>query len=128
MQTRVPTERSFGLMFSAVCAGVGAYGWWRGDRSITAVFLIAAVLLTSAGVFVPTILRAPNRLWWRFAQALSRISTRLILTLVFIFVITPFGFVMKLFGRRFRRSVGTATNWSVYATRRKDPKHFERLF
>jgi len=86
------------------------------------------VLLICAGLLAPTLLRVPNRIWWRFATVLGWINSRILLTVVFFAVLTPFGFLLRLFGRDPLRPASADTNWSECAERRRDPRHYDHLY
>ena len=126
---RTPTERSFGLSMGAVCLAASALSVWRGKTLAGPVLAVVGILLVIAAVVAPAALRVPNRYWWRFAQALGWFNTRVLLTLFFVLVLTPVGWVMRLFGRNPLQAsrAGTST-WSEYPARRQDPTHYEHLF
>lgn len=88
---------------------------------------IAAVLVI-LGLATPRLLRAPNRLWWRFAQVLGWINARVLLTVFFVVVLTPVGVIMRLLGRNPLRAPNSATTWSAGDPRRRGPRHYERMF
>ena len=90
--------------------------------------LVVGTLLVGLGLVAPVALRVPNRLWWRVAQAVGWVNTRILLTLFFAVVLTPVGVVMRLFGRNPLRGADAQTNWTPYPARRRDPRHYERLF
>ncbi|MBI2186951.1 MAG: hypothetical protein HYU37_07475 [Acidobacteria bacterium] len=85
-------------------------------------------VLVVLGRLAPSALRVPSRWWWRFAHALGWINTRVLLTLFFAFVLAPVGLIMRLFGHNPLRPAQPQTSWVPYSTRRRDPKHYERMF
>lgn len=123
---RLPTERSFGLGVGAVCTVAGLLGWWRG-YSAASVLVVSGILLMTSGLLAPAALRVPNRVWWRFAQALGWINARVVLTAFFFVVITPAGVLMRLCGRDPLRSPAM-TGWFPYVARRRDRTHYDHLF
>ena len=128
MNHPAPSERSFGLSVGPVLTVAGGLAIWRGHTNVGPVLAAIGVTLVVLGLAAPPLLRVPNRIWWRFAQVLGRINARIILTLFFALVLTPAGFVMRLLGRNPLRAAGDQTNWLPFAERRRDPRHFERLF
>ena len=128
MVAKLPTERSFGLGVGGVCIGVAAFLWWRGAPTAGLVLLVTGTLLVGFGLVAPAVLRVPNRVWWRVAQAVRWFNTRVLLTVFFAVVLTPLGVVMRLFGRNPLRGTGVQTNWTPYSTRRSDSRHYEHLF
>jgi hypothetical protein len=85
-------------------------------------------VLVFFGLVAPPVLRVPNRLWWRFAQALGWFNSRVLLSVFFGVVLTPVGVVMRLTGHNPLRHTGKGTSWGEYPARHRDPKHFERMF
>ncbi len=128
MQVHPPTERSFGLGVGTVSALVGAVLWWRGSPAVGPVLGVLGAALVILAAIAPAALRVPNRVWWRFAQALGWVNTRVLLTLFFGVVLTPVGGAMRLFGRNPLRGPVGPTNWGPYPARHANPKHYEHLY
>jgi hypothetical protein len=106
----------------------GALLAWRGHDRVGALVAGAGIVLFFGGLLAPAALRVPNRIWWRFASVLGWINSRILLTVFFFVVLTPTGFVMRLFGRSPLRSVRPDTNWSGYDERRRNSKHYDHLY
>jgi carbamoyltransferase len=58
----------------------------------------AAVLLLVLGLVAPNTLTYVHRAWMLLSLALGWVMTRIILTLVFVFVVTPIGLLQRAFG------------------------------
>jgi hypothetical protein len=125
---RLPSERSFGLSVGMASVALGALLTWRGHNRVGALVAIAGIVLVFGGLLAPAALRVPNRVWWRFATVLGWINSRILLTVFFFLVLTPTGWLMRLFGRSPLRSVRADTNWSGYDERRRNSKHYEHLY
>ena len=106
MATAIPARltasegRRFGLTVGGAFLVLAALGWWRGHEVAPAAFATLGALLVIAGLAVPTRLGPVFRAWMGFAHQLSRVTTPLMLAVIFFVVVTPVGFVMRLFGRR----------------------------
>ena len=61
-------------------------------------WIIAAVLI-GWGLVAPSSLQAVYKGWMRFALLINKVTTPLVLGIVFVFLILPIGFVFKIFGR-----------------------------
>ena len=75
-----------------------------------------AVVLAGAGLVQPRLLRPLNTLWFRFGQLVGRVMSPVIMGLIFFCVITPVGFLMRVFGNdpmRMKRSASKASLWIV---------------
>jgi hypothetical protein len=128
MTGKVPSERSFGLSVGSVCLLVAAWLAWRGSATTWMFFAAIGSVLVGFGAVAPSMLRVPNKIWWRFAQVLGWINSRIILGLFFALVLTPVGVVMRAFGRNPLRGMPGETNWRPYPARIRSPRHYERLF
>jgi hypothetical protein len=111
MRKALPSNRSFGWTFTAVFALVGVYSLWREGTLYPWMLGLAAVTaaVTIAG---PQWLAPLNRGWMKFGGLLHRIVSPIVFGVIFYGVFTPFGFVMRMFGRdamrrRFEPSVPT---------------------
>lgn len=128
MTHHIPGERTFGLSVGGVCLVIAAVLAWRGYYSAPVVLGVVGALLVLFGAVYPPALRLPNRIWWRFAQALGWFNARVILTVFFAIVLTPVGLLMRLAGRNPLRPSISDTNWTPYPARRADTRHYEHLF
>ena len=57
-----------------------------------------ATALVALGFVAPLSLGLPYRLWMKLGHALGWVNTRLLLSIMFYLMITPMGFLMRLFG------------------------------
>src|SRR4026208_1104611 len=100
---RMPGERSFGLSVGPASIAFAAPFAWRGSprarAGAAAVAAAMGVVLIAGALVAPAALRVPNRIWWRFATILGWINSRILLTVFFLVVLTPAGWVMRMPGR-----------------------------
>ena len=74
-------------------------------------FLYAAVALGLAGLFLPAVSRKIDWLWTGLSQVLGKISNTLLLSIVYLLVVTPVGLVRRWRGKdRMRRFDPKATS------------------
>jgi hypothetical protein len=122
-------ERSFGVSVGAVLCAIALVLIWRG-RLTRAEWLggIGAALLV-LGLIRPALLKYPSAAWWKFAHALGYVNARVLLTILFAFVLTPLSLVWRLTKRDpLARRRDHWPGWSAYPARYRDAKHFERMF
>jgi len=79
----------------------------------------------------PAILVPLNRLWFRLGRLLHRVVNPLVMGLLFFVVITPYGLLMRLFGKRplaleFDR--GAASYWLARNTNELQPGPMTRQY
>ena len=124
-------ERSFGLSVGTVCALIAGLAAWRGHAAPARGFGLVAVGLLVPALARPSLLRLPSALWWRLAQAMGWVNSRVLLSVVFIGIVTPVSLVMRLGGwdpMRRRHRGRSRSSWTPYPERLRDPKHFDRMY
>jgi hypothetical protein len=92
--------REFGLVTGGMFAGLFGlfFPWLLGVAYPLWPWIVFAVL-GSAGLLIPEALRPVHHWWMRFALMISKVTTPLILAVVFFLVFTPIGLFMKIFGK-----------------------------
>ena len=85
------------ILFSALISYIA---WWKTGTSQTAwtVFAIGATI-GAVGVVVPVLIRPIYFVWMAAAFPIGWVMSHVILAIVFYFVFTPVGWLMKLFGK-----------------------------
>ena len=124
-------EREFGLIVGGVLVLLGAWWLYRGKfHSIRPIILPLGGVLILLGLVLPRALVWPNKAWMALAEALSFVTTRIVLGFVFFAVITPIGFVKRLFGwdPLHRRAPKSDSYWKPYSERQRDARHYEKMF
>jgi hypothetical protein len=124
-------EREFGFVVGGIFTLLGAWWVYRGKFELIApVFLTVGVLLVLLGASFPKALVLPNRGWMKLAEALSFVSTRVILAVVFFLVVTPIGVIKRSLGwdPLRRRALPEPSYWKKCETRRLDSNHYEKMY
>jgi len=124
-------EREFGLVVGGVFILLGAWWLYRGKFASAAhIVLPLGALLVLLGLIWPRALALPNKAWMLLAEALSFVTTRIILGLVFFLVVTPIGVVKRLSGwdPLSRRGARSSSYWRPYSERQRNPRHYEKMF
>jgi hypothetical protein len=96
-----PAEgRRFGLQVGLAFGGLGGLAWWRGHPRSATVFLVVGGVLIAGGLLAPARLGPVYRGWMRLALAISKVTTPLIMGIVYLLVLMPAGLLLRLFGHR----------------------------
>jgi hypothetical protein len=122
-------EKSFGISVGAVLLLIAAILVWRG-RINTAEIVggIGAVLLI-LGLVQPRLLKWPSAIWWKFALVLGHINARIIMTAIFIIVLSPLGLLWRVIGKDpLARKRRNWPGWSPYPLRYRKSDHFNRMY
>ncbi len=131
MSTKGPAnpERSFGVSVGAVLCAIAAILWWRHRVTRAEVVGAAGAVLLVSGLLAPRLLKWPSALWWRFSRALGHVNARVLLSVLFVLVLTPLGLAWRLTGKDpLNRRRDRWPGWSPYPERYRDPKHYSRMF
>ncbi len=124
-------EREFGLIVGGVLVLLSFWWLYRGKfPALSHVTLPLGSFLMLLGLIFPAALVWPNRAWMALAEVLSFVTTRIILAFVFFVIVTPIGFIKRLFGwdPLHRRAAASDSYWLPYSERQKDPRHYEKMF
>jgi hypothetical protein len=124
-------EREFGFIVGGILMLLGAWWIYRGKfPSVSHITLPLGAVLVLLGLVFPRALVLPNKAWMALAEVLSFISTRIILAFVFFVIVTPIGFVKRLFGwdPLHRRAAAAESYWRPYSERQRSTRHYEKMF
>ena len=124
-------EKEFGLVVGGVFVLLGSWWLYRG-RFLTAAYVltISGAALILFGVLAPRLLVIPRKLWMKLAEAMAYVSSRIILAIVFFFVLTPIGLVKRAMGwdPLQRRASRRDSFWQPYPERQRNPRHYEKMY
>ena len=120
--------RRFGLVTGAIVAVLfGAFFPWVLERAVPLWPFVLGGVLAVWGLVAPASLGPVYRAWMRFGALMSRVTTPIVMGVVFYVVIAPIGFVMRLTGwdamrRRFDPSLRSYRE----ASQKPPREHLER--
>tara|TARA_X000000368_G_C22459627_1_gene462723 strand:- start:36 stop:419 length:384 start_codon:yes stop_codon:yes gene_type:complete len=94
----LPTNRNFGIVFTIVFLIIsfwpllknGEIRYW--SLIISFIFFVLAIINSK-------ILTPLNKVWMKFGLILGKIVSPLVMGVIFFFVVTPTGIIMRLFGK-----------------------------
>jgi len=96
----LPSDRSFGLLISAVLFGLSIFAFIKSwSLSILIFLMLLSVPFGVVAIISPVKLRFANRIWFRFGYALGSIVSPLMLGLIYFGLITPVALISRFFGR-----------------------------
>ena len=91
--------RKFGFTVGIALLALGALLMWRGRETAALVVLSVGGLLVLAGLAIPGQLGPVQRVWMAVAHAISKVTTPLFMSVVYLIVLTPSGLLRRTFGR-----------------------------
>jgi hypothetical protein len=122
--------RSFGVVVGIAGAALLVVAWRRGFPITRSTIAGAFLAIGLFAIALPTLARPLHRAWMGLGHALGRITTPIVLTVVFFAVLVPARFFLLLFGRdplQRRRVANAPSYWHTRERRTFGRDDFERL-
>ena len=122
--------RRFGLTVGGAFLVLALASWWRGHVLPPRVFAAVGALLVVPGLVAPALLGPVERAWMAMAAVLGAVNTRILLTLVYVVVVTPIGWLRRLRGDPLNRRLGTdaPSHWVPRERGPVDPESYRKQF
>ena len=122
--------RKTACVVASVLLLFAAWQLYRGRVTATYVLGGVALALLVVGLFVPPLARRFHALWMKVAAVLGYVNSRVLLTLMYYGVFTPYRLFSRLAGRDPLRRRGPAQEsyWIERQRTRQAKEQFERLF
>ena len=95
-EIKIGSNRSFGIVFFIVFLLVSIYPLINGEN-IRYWSLMISLIFLILGFLNSNVLTPLNKLWFKFGIFLGRIISPFIMGIIFFFVVTPTGLLMKMF-------------------------------
>ncbi len=95
---KISSNRSFGIVFFIVFLLIALYPLInKGEFRLWS--LIISFIFFILGILNSKILTPLNKLWFKFGIFLGKIVSPIIMGVIFFFVVTPIGVLMRIFGK-----------------------------
>lgn len=123
------SNRKFGLVFAGVFAIVAIFmawhgnGWWFAPLIVAGAFALAVLL-------IPERLTPINRAWTWFGLQIAKVTTPIILLLLFLLCFLPTGLIARMLGKDFLRlkRIGAASYWIARDGRSAEQTNLKNQF
>ena len=121
--------RSFGITIGIILFIISAILFYYDKSSYEVIAYIGGGFI-GLGIIIPALLKPIYILWMTFAVVLGWVMTRVILSLVFYFIITPISLVTRLFGEDFLSLKRTDSNsyWNKRDSAIEINQNYEKQF
>ena len=93
---KIGSNKSFGIVFFIVFLIISIYPMLGGD-SLRVWSLAISIIFLILGLLNSKILSPLNKFWFKFGIFLGKIISPIIMGIIFFFVVTPIGYLMRLF-------------------------------
>ncbi|OFV89636.1 MAG: hypothetical protein A3G20_06380 [Acidobacteria bacterium RIFCSPLOWO2_12_FULL_59_11] len=135
MAKRVPARltrkegRRFGLTVGGAFLVLAGITLWRGHPTSANVLGALGGTLVVAGLLIPTHLGPVNQAWMALAHEISRVTTPIVMAVMYFLVLTPFGLVRRMVGHNSLVHARTATGfWTDRRAESRRRTSMERQF
>lgn len=117
--------RKFGLSVGVAFLLLGVLLWWRGHVEFMYAVATIGALLALSGIVLPGRLEPIYAAWMAMAEKISRVTTPIVLGIVYLLVLAPSGLVLRLFGKNPLDQDGgrEGTYWSRREERSRTDMH-----
>tara|TARA_B100001057_G_C22220431_1_gene708045 strand:+ start:69 stop:455 length:387 start_codon:yes stop_codon:yes gene_type:complete len=92
------SNKSFGIVFFLVFFLIGIYPVIN-SNDLRFWSLLLSLIFLILGLMNSKILTPLNRIWFKFGILLGTIVSPFVMGIIFFFIVTPIGFIMKITGR-----------------------------
>jgi hypothetical protein len=95
---QISSNRSFGVVFFVIFILIALYPITY-NEDIRIWSLIISFIFLFLGLLNAKILTPLNKLWFKFGIFLGRIVSTIVMGIIFFFIITPIGIIMRIIGK-----------------------------
>ena len=95
---KIGSNRSFGIVFFIVFLLIALYPLINSE-GIRMWSVILSLIFLVLGLLDSKILNPLNKIWFKFGILLGRIISPIIMGIIFFFVVTPIGLIMRILGK-----------------------------
>ena len=94
-EVKIGSNKSFGVVFFIVFLIIGTYPLLS-DNEVRLWSLIISIIFLILGLLNSKLLTPLNKIWFKFGISLGKIVSPLVMGLIFFFVVTPIGILMRI--------------------------------
>ena len=95
---KIGSNRSFGIVFFIVFLLIGLYPIINSE-GIRVWSVILSLIFLVLGLLNSKVLIPLNKIWFKFGIILGKIISPIIMGIIFFFVVTPIGLIMRILGK-----------------------------
>ena len=113
--TDLPSNRKFGLFFTAIFLIGAVYFFYQDEQKVGLVLGSISLIFFLATALKDSLLLPLNKLWMRFGVLLGMIVSPIVLAILFFIMFTPIAIGMRIFKRdELRlRSLNVESYWKI---------------
>ena len=89
--------KKFGFLLGGVFGILSTYYYWYGN-SVFYYYIVSGLMFTGIGIFFPKVLLPLQKVWMSIAVILGFFTSRIILSVLYYFVMFPIGLLLRFTG------------------------------
>ncbi len=97
-EIKIGSNKSFGIVFFIVFFLIATYPLIN-NQDVRLWFLLISFIFLILGLINSKILNPLNKLWFKFGIFLGKIVSPIVMGIIFFFVVTPTGIIMRVLGK-----------------------------
>ena len=97
-EIKIGSNKSFGIVFFIVFFLIAIYPLIN-NQDVRLWFLLISFIFLILGLINSKILNPLNKLWFKFGIFLGKIVSPIVMGIIFFFVVTPTGIIMRFLGK-----------------------------
>jgi len=126
MKKKQSPNRSFGIVFFIVFLTIGLWPFLSSEE-IRIWSIIISLIFLILGLLNSKILTPINKLWVKFGELLGKIISPIVMGVIFFVIVTPIGFLLKIFKKDIL-NLKIDNNQKSYWTKRDFKILFDKQF
>ena len=95
---KISSNRNFGVVFAIFFLIVSIFPLFK-NENIRIWAVVIAIIFLILGLLNSSVLSPLNKIWFKFGILLGKIVSPIVLGVIFFFVVTPIGILMKILGK-----------------------------
>mgnify|MGYP001341075687 FL=1 len=120
------SNKNFGFFFTAIFTFLSIFFFYKNLSNYFYIFIIISLFFLLITLIKNSWLTHFNNGWFKFGIVLSKLISPIIITIIFFFVIIPFGIIKKIFTSiKIQKNNKSKTYWINY---NKNKSNFDNPF
>ena len=129
----LPSNKRFGLTVGGIFSGLAAFNFFLKSGNPTFAIFLGSLgfLLLFAGMLFPSSLLVLNRSWMQLGVLLGKITTPILMAIIFFAFVSPLGLLMRICGSRplnLKFQPDAITYWKIRGSSKFSPESLKRQF
>ena len=124
---KINSNRSFGIVFFFVFLIISLWPLIN-ENPLRVWSIYVAIIFLILGLINSNLLKPLNTLWFKFGKLLGSIVAPIIMGIVFFIIVTPTGFIMRIFGKDLLNIKYNSKSKSYWINREKSKGTMKQQF